>query len=889
MYHTSNSPTSLPLLFLCLLVAGAMGCGESTIDEEAAKPYAADWSNSVEDYLESQAVLAAGSEAIEARFTSAVDEGRRQGVDPIPFEQLIEEVYGERDYEPGLVGDQKLTAQGEAVWKALEQVADHNLDAEPYELEAIEEAKDVWKERRDTVDGFEDLGATDADIDEATSWLLEQPETDFDLVADNYDTLTEALFDDDRYGARLLEAVEEYQDKRGAIAEAAAELEYLLARGLARYSYEQRHFRIKEVFVHPRHWDYYNDPDVESSGRRNTSAQGAFRGRQIWRKASNLAEDMTEENEMEILDERIIDTVAQVLDSDDPQQRVDDIAPQQPQYAGLVDEYRRYRDIVEDGGWEEVERNDSIRPGHTQEVISDLKRRLRIEGYFPDDVDIDDNWDETLTEAIEDYQETHQMLVDGRPNHVFWYSLNIPAERRLEQVGLNLERWRHTNIDHNRSRYAFVNIPDFTIELWEEQERLMRFATIVGDNNKSINPLTDKEEHSNRTPTPLGAYIDRVAFNPYWNVPRRLRAQRILPDVKASIEHKYVLKLSRMEQLAQEGADEIDDSQVTLASIRSNINPADALEASDSDGESSDDESSDDEDSSADGAVDLEDVDGDVDDEELAAHLEDDEEDGPSLDELSDEERQELRDQLMAQKTDRAMATWTYTENVFNEEQDRHEEKRFFDRSRLESLEARLYGGESEEFRSRFPYIDWERSKVDVESTDPDHIPSWYEANDYEVVHPGHDVWEYVREVPNPGNALGLVKIIFPNYDNIYLHDTPEKGLFSSAVRGFSHGCIRLEKPLELSEKLLELDGQLDEVNIDRILRDEDYHPVFLNRHVPIFLEYYTVTIDDDGRANFLADVYGYDSEVWDGADKDPALHQEVNIHPDDRPDPDDD
>ncbi len=833
------------------LIAALVGCAEPTIDEEAASQYAEEWASTVEGHLKSQAVLAAGSEALESRFQQAVDEESRQQP-ATPFAELIDEVYAERDYQPALIGEDQLSDAGEAIWEILQDLEAHHLDPEPYRLEIIEEALEQWEERRESVAEFDALQPTSEDRQQAISWLVEQPESEFDLSEANYEVLTDTIVDDPNLGNRLTEAVEDYQDKHSAIAESASKAEQALAVGLARYAREQRHFRVKDIFVHPRHWDFYNEPDVDNSGRRPDPARGGFLAGRIWRDAAHLAEEITEENKYEILDGRIQETVAGVIESDDPFARVAAIAPQQPQYAGLVEEHRRYRDIVEQGGWEEVERRDNLREGHSDPVIADLKKRLQIEGYFPADAEIDETFDEALTDAIRAYQETHQMEVSGRPHHIFWYSLNLPAERRLAQIQLNIDRWRKTNIKHDEDSYVYVNIPDFKIELWHEQERIKRFRTIVGDNERSRNPLTDEVEYSNRTPTPMAAYIDRVIFNPYWNVTQRIRAVRILPEVQESIETKYALKINELRQRAGQGLSTDDLSQVSLASIRSGIDLVEHVQPEQA--QQSEDESDTEptEMAAVGGIVDsAESTTADTDDSEEQARQ--------ALAAMTEEEKTELRQQVMSQKTSRAISALTSQQSVYNEEFERDEQKRVFHSSVLSELES-AFSGDSQTLRSHFTYLDWDTGIVDVESTDPDDIPSWYAANGYEVVHPGHHTWEYVRMLPGGENALGFVKIIFPNYDNVYLHDTPARSLFNQEIRGLSHGCIRLQRPMELSEALLNLDGQ--DVNIDQILASEEYYPIFLDRQIPVFLEYYTVRVDDEGRANFLADIYDYDDEI---------------------------
>ena len=160
--------------------------------------------------------------------------------------------------------------------------------------------------------------------------------------------------------------------------------------------------------------------------------------------------------------------------------------------------------------------------------------------------------------------------------------------------------------------------------------------------------------------------------------------------------------------------------------------------------------------------------------------------------------------------------------------------------------------------KSMFPYVVPETGLVDVSTTDPNNVPPWYAANGYEVMYPGNQKWEHVRQKNGPGNALGKVKVIFPNMHDIYLHDTPAKALFGRTIRAFSHGCMRMHEPLDFAAWLLENDGRTD-LDIDKIIASRDYNPIYLTKKVPVHVEYFTVRADDDGRAVFLIDIYDRD------------------------------
>lgn len=120
-----------------------------------------------------------------------------------------------------------------------------------------------------------------------------------------------------------------------------------------------------------------------------------------------------------------------------------------------------------------------------------------------------------------------------------------------------------------------------------------------------------------------------------------------------------------------------------------------------------------------------------------------------------------------------------------------------------------------------------------------------------------------MRQPPSTRNALGLVKFIFPNKHNIYLHDTPQKSLFKREVRAFSHGCIRLAQPFEFAYALL---AKQTEDPIDffhRILKSGKETKVDLEQQVPVHIIYRTAYVSNKGRAEFRRDVYGRDAKVW--------------------------
>lgn len=124
-----------------------------------------------------------------------------------------------------------------------------------------------------------------------------------------------------------------------------------------------------------------------------------------------------------------------------------------------------------------------------------------------------------------------------------------------------------------------------------------------------------------------------------------------------------------------------------------------------------------------------------------------------------------------------------------------------------------------------------------------------------------------VRQLPGPKNSLGLVKFMFPNDFNIYLHDTPNGELFNKDVRAFSHGCIRLEKPDQLAQFVL---GWPEDKVQQEMQNGPDNHTVKLPRKIPVYIVYFT-TFMRDGQLNFGNDLYLRDGQLVDEV-KDAAI-----------------
>ena len=119
-----------------------------------------------------------------------------------------------------------------------------------------------------------------------------------------------------------------------------------------------------------------------------------------------------------------------------------------------------------------------------------------------------------------------------------------------------------------------------------------------------------------------------------------------------------------------------------------------------------------------------------------------------------------------------------------------------------------------------------------------------------------------VRQKPGPNNSLGLVKFMFPNSNNIYLHDTPAKSLFGRDARALSHGCVRVEKAKELANKILEGDKNWNAKKIDDAMNAGTEKHYTLNHKIPVYIAYFTAWADENGNVSFYQDIYKRDDKL---------------------------
>ncbi|MGH7962157.1 MAG: L,D-transpeptidase family protein [Candidatus Binatia bacterium] len=124
------------------------------------------------------------------------------------------------------------------------------------------------------------------------------------------------------------------------------------------------------------------------------------------------------------------------------------------------------------------------------------------------------------------------------------------------------------------------------------------------------------------------------------------------------------------------------------------------------------------------------------------------------------------------------------------------------------------------------------------------------------------------RQQPGPKNPLGRMKFLFPNQFSVYLHDTQATWLFGKATRALSHGCIRVEKPIELAEYVLRDDPRWTREAILVAIAGERTQSIPLPEAIPVHLLYWTAWVNDDLAVHFREDLYGRDKLLADALDR---------------------
>lgn len=193
-------------------------------------------------------------------------------------------------------------------------------------------------------------------------------------------------------------------------------------------------------------------------------------------------------------------------------------------FSKLAEQIRRYSDIVSQGGWSNVSTVNDI-PG--------IKKRLAVSGEYTGK-DSSAEMNTALQQAIMHFQTNHGFNPTGKINDEQLKEMNIPAEKRLETLLINLERMRWMP-EHAKGRSVLVNIPEFRLHAWNANDTAFTMNVVVG-----------KEANGTLL---FASTLNNVVFSPYWNVPRSIVKNELLPAME---KNKDYLKEKNMEITGEE-------------------------------------------------------------------------------------------------------------------------------------------------------------------------------------------------------------------------------------------------------------------------------------------------------------------------------------------------
>lgn len=199
------------------------------------------------------------------------------------------------------------------------------------------------------------------------------------------------------------------------------------------------------------------------------------------------------------------------------------LLPSQDDYTKLAQELANYREIADSGGWPPVSGGPKLKKGIEDSRVIELRRRLAVTRDLPQEGKKDvPLFDEELEQAVLNFQRRHGLTADGVVGPSTLSALNIAAEERVRQIEVNMERtrWISGNLG---SRYIRINIADFRLDVIDNSRTVMTMAVVVGKRYWHTPVLSEKMTY--------------LVLNPYWNVPKSIAAQEILPAIRKSPDY----------------------------------------------------------------------------------------------------------------------------------------------------------------------------------------------------------------------------------------------------------------------------------------------------------------------------------------------------------------
>lgn len=220
----------------------------------------------------------------------------------------------------------------------------------------------------------------------------------------------------------------------------------------------------------------------------------------------------------------LVEALNSALANEGIREALDSLLPDNPGYLRLRELGERYRGLAEVGGWQSVPDGPSLEIGDRDPRMAELRHRLSVTDGLSMDADVTDPQllDREIETALSRFQNRHGLEPDGILGPKTLAALNVPIERRIQQIYLNLERWRWLPQSLGE-RYVLVNLPAFDLRAVEEGQVLLEMRVAVGRRYR-------------RTPV-FSDTIRYLVFNPYWEIPASIAVKDKLPEIQKDVTY----------------------------------------------------------------------------------------------------------------------------------------------------------------------------------------------------------------------------------------------------------------------------------------------------------------------------------------------------------------
>jgi len=216
------------------------------------------------------------------------------------------------------------------------------------------------------------------------------------------------------------------------------------------------------------------------------------------------------------------DFLNSLLEDEDFDQALAELRPQLPFYDRLREGLARYRQVAEAGGWRTVDPGEALEQGDRGPRVIQIRQRLAaerdpVEAPLVEGATDPAVFDARLAQAVAHFQDRHGLGEDGAAGAETFAAMNVPVEKRLRAIRLNLDRWRWLPREFG-NHYVMVNVAGFELAVMKDDQPQLTMNVVVGKTGTQTPIFKDTIEH--------------VVVNPYWNVPTNIAREEIMPAVQ---------------------------------------------------------------------------------------------------------------------------------------------------------------------------------------------------------------------------------------------------------------------------------------------------------------------------------------------------------------------